>query len=348
LGKRSQEAKNLRAVTEQILNYPEAPAAVKLNSRLLLHYVDGVETNLAATRTSFAAEIRSQLFPSDLQGVAKTLTEARNWHLRWEAQASEALRQAYDLNHPLLIFQAQLILLRIRIGRLFEERQDAIMRDSTHEIQPVARTSIERMFEDATQLNQLSGSLEGKLQLEELRADFLELQGRRDEAKKIAADTYPTAKAMGFGAIADHSKRLLDDNTLLQQWQKVYRELREEDPDIQHANQTDEEMTRIANQFLLSMGPAARLEVVVGMLRSFRQISQERVNWCRHLVIWEDLSATDNPETAFRELPTRKCHCEKFGHTSQTASTDAGNVILQFKQAFCGSCCSREPKRTAS
>ena len=84
-------------------------------------------------------------------------------------------------------------------------------------------TSIEQMFHDATRLNQRSGSLEGKLQLEELRADFLELQGKRDEAKKIAASTYPTAEAMGFGAIAAHSKRLLDDNTLLQQWEKTYR-----------------------------------------------------------------------------------------------------------------------------
>lgn len=347
LGKRSQEAKNLRAVTEQILNHPDAVSAVKLNSRLLLLYVEGVEANLAATRTSFAAEIRGQLFPSDLQGVVKTQMEARSWHLRWEEQATEALRQAYELNHPLLIFQALLICLRIRIGRLFEERQDAIMRESTQDIRPAARTSIEQMLQDATRLNQRNGSLEGKLQLEELRADFLELQGKRDEAKKIAASTYPTAEAMGFGAIAAHSKRLLDDNTLLQQWEKTYRELREADPDVQHASQTDEEMTRIANQFLLSMGPTARLEVVMEMLRSFRRISQERINWCLHLVIWEDLSVTGNPELAFQELPTRKCHCEKFGHTSETPATDAATVILQFKEAFCSSCSSREPKRTA-
>ena len=117
LGKRSQEAKNLRAVTEQILNHPDAVSAIKLNSRLLLLYVEGVETNLAATRTSFAAEIRGQLFPSDLPGVVETQMEAQSWHLQWEEQATEALRQAYELNHPLLIFQGLLICLRIRLFR---------------------------------------------------------------------------------------------------------------------------------------------------------------------------------------------------------------------------------------
>ena len=104
-------------------------------------------------------------------------------------------------------------------------------------------------------------------------------------------------------------------------------------------------MARIANQFLLSGKVPARLEVVMEMLRSFRRISQERINWCRHLVIWEDLSVTGNPEIAFQELPTRKCHCEKFGHTSETPSTDAATVILLFKEAFCTSCSSRLSRR---
>jgi hypothetical protein len=174
---------------------------------------------------------------------------------------------------------------------------------------------------------------------------LLELDGKREEAKKIAAATYPVAEAMGFVAIAEHAKRLLNDSTLLQQWEKRYREMREEDSDVQHANQTDAEMNRMADQFLLSMGPEARREVVLEILRSLRQISRERVEWCRHLLIVEDLSMTRDPKTAYSEVPTRKCECQKFGYFSEDASTDASRVITEFKQVFCSSCSFRDPKR---
>ena len=48
----------------------------ELGSRLLL-FVEGVEANLAATRTEFAAELRGALFPGDVQGVANTLKDAQ-------------------------------------------------------------------------------------------------------------------------------------------------------------------------------------------------------------------------------------------------------------------------------
>jgi hypothetical protein len=345
LAERSQYAKDLRSVTEQMLEHAEAPAAVKLNAKTLLLFVEGVEANLAATRTAFAADIHSQLFPGEVEGVVQRFAEARNWHASWEEQATQVLKEAYDLNHPILIFQALIILLRIRIGRLFEERQEAIIEESAHEIRASVRASIDRILQDATKLNDLNQSVEGRLQLDELRSDFLELDGNREDAKKIAAATYPVAEAMGFVAIADHAKRLLNDSTLLQQWELRYRELREEDSDIQHASQTDAEISRMADQFLLSMGPGARREVVVEILHSLRQISRERVEWCRHLAILEDLSMTRDPNSAYSELPSRKCACQKFEYESPGASTDATRVITQFKQEFCMSCLSRDPKR---
>ena len=243
-----------------------------------------------------------------------------------------------------MIFQALIILLRIRIGRLFEECQEAIIQESAYEIRPAARASIERIMQDATKLNTLNQSIKGKLQLDELKSDFLKLDDKRKDAKKIAAATYPLAEAMGFVAIAEHAKRLLNDCTLLQQWEERYRELSEEDSDIQHANQTDAEMLRMADQFLLSMGPSARREIVLEMLRSLRDISRERVEWCRHLAILEDLSMTQDPKRAYTEVPTRKCECQRFGYISEDASTDAALVITEFKRVFCSSCSFREPK----
>ncbi len=346
LAQLSELSKRLRAVTERILNEPQAPGAIKLEARLLLLYVEGVEANLAATQTGFAAEIRSDLFPGDNLGVSKTLLKARQRHLEWEARAAEALKEAYEFNHPILIFQALTVLLRIRIGRLFDENMDAIMHERAYTVGPTARTRVQRELDEAIELNSVNGSIEGKLQLEELQADFLEVQGNRDAAKALAAKTYPEALAMGLGPVAEHARRLLEDDSLLLLWKRHYELLKTEDGDIQNANQSDEDLSRVARQLLQSVeSPPARLDVIVELLRSFRQISRERVDWCRHLQILEDLTVNGDPGTAYSELPTRKCCCAQFGYLTENASVDAAAVIAEFKQTRCASCLARDPKR---
>jgi Domain of unknown function (DUF4365) len=278
LGERSELAKELRVVTDRILKEPQAPRSIKLNARLLLLYVEGVEANLAANQTGFAAEIRGELFPGDHEGVSKTILKARAHHLQWEAQAAEALKDAYDLNHPILISQALFISLKIRIGRLFEESLGAIMHETRYTVEPAKRVLVQRMLDEAVKLNAANGSMEGRLQLHEVQADFLELQGDRVAAKTLAAKTYSEALALGIGPIAEHAKRLLDDDTLLLRWERTYQQMRAEDEDLKRASQSDEELSRVAKQMLLSVeSPPARLDVIVELLRSFRQISPERV-----------------------------------------------------------------------
>lgn len=200
--------------------------------------------------------------------------------------------------------------------------------------------------EEAAKLNSSDGAVERRLQLEELQADFLELQGNRAGAKRLAAKTYSEALAMGFGPIAEHAKRLLDDDTILLQWERNVQQLQSEDDDLQRVNNSDEQLSRIATQLLLSAeSPPARLEVIIDLLRSYRQIARERMDWCRHLQILEDLTKTSDPKTAFGELPARKCHCSEFRHETEDASTDASAVIAEFKQIFCASCPARAPKR---
>ena len=112
----------------------------------------------------------------------------------------------------------------------------------------------------------------------------------------------------------DHAKRLLDDDTLLLRWERTYQQMRAEDADLKHASQTDEELSRVAAQMLRSTeSPPVRLDVIIELLRSFRQISQERVNWCRHLQILEDLTVNRDPK-----LPIAYCQHARAFATSST------------------------------
>jgi hypothetical protein len=346
LPERSKLAKELRSVTEQISNDAKAMPSSKLNARLLLLYVEGIEANFAASQKEFTAEIKSKLYPWDVLGVLGSLQEARQRRLQWETQATEALREAYDLNHPILIFQALYVSLKIKAGRLFEECLDEISHNRSYIIQPSQKTRFQQMLDEATRLNAVNGSVEGRLQLDELKAGFLELQGDMEAARAIALTMHPIASAMGFGPTAQTAKELIDGDTLLTRFKRNFIENAAVDKDVELASNSDEQLARLARHFYGTLEtPLSRYEVVLEHLRIIRQMAQERVNYCRHLFMLEDLSKSTIKETAFSELPSRKCQCTKFEYTTEHESLDATRVISEFKQSYCGTCRDRSPKR---
>ena len=75
-----------------------------------------------------------------------------------------------------------------------------------------------------------------------------------------------------------------------------------------------------------------------------RQMSRERVHWCRYLVMIEDLSKSIDLKIAYSELPSRRCRCEKFKWETTTESVASDRVIRDFKDEYCESCEAREPK----
>ena len=61
-------------------------------------------------------------------------------------------------------------------------------------------------------------------------------------ARALAAKTYSEALAMGIGPIAEHAKRLLENDSPLIRWKQNHELLKAEDVDVQPANQSDEEL----------------------------------------------------------------------------------------------------------
>jgi uncharacterized protein DUF4365 len=342
---RSALAEKLRNVTEEILRHSDADRAVKLDARLLLLYVEGMQANLAATQKLISADIRSFLFPGDLNSIVQNLQDAKGNYLRWEKQSEEALREAYELRHPVLIVQALTIALNVRIGRLMDERLEAMNRDESYVVRDAVKASIQRSFDEALQLCELSGSVERRLTLKKLEADFLEIQGDLPGAKALAEKLYPEADAMGFKIIAEKAREILEDRTMLMRYEQERARSDREDPDLMRANQTDAQLARIARQLQQVVGsPPAHPKKLLGYVRSLRIIAQERRRWCRHIQLLEDLTQTTNPFGAFSTTPMRKCLCDRFGYKSVGESVDVVAIIADFKLAYCDGCSARNPK----
>jgi Domain of unknown function (DUF4365) len=342
---RTELARQLRSVTEKILNDSGAIPQSKLNAKLLLLFVEGVEANLQASKKQFAAKIRNHLFRDDLSGIVENLDARRKLHSQWEGRSSDALREAYLLNHPLLIFQALHVSLRIQMGRIYEDRFEAIHKNQAFVLEPRRKAAIERMLDEASAIVHESGSDESKLRLDQSRLDFLEVQGEYETARSVAQEVFTLASAMGFDPIARQAQEILDGSTLLTRFEEQARRENEVDTDVSRAEDTDKELARYAGDFYETLpSPPARYDIVLEHVRVLRQMSRERVHWCRYLVMIEDLSKSMDRRIAFSELPSRRCRCEKFKWESTSESVASDRAIRDFKAEYCESCKAREPK----
>jgi hypothetical protein len=342
---RSELLGRLREVTEEILSHPDAHRGIKLNARLLLLFIEGIQANIQASEKLFSAEIRGFLYPGDLKSIIQNLQDAKSGQLGWEQQAEDALREAYDLRHPVLIVQAHIVALYVRIGRLVEKRMEAINRHEPYNLQDKTRASVQGVLDEAYRLCQLNGSVESRLTLDRLELLFLEIRGDIAGAMALAERLYPEADAMGFKLIAEDANEVLENRTLLMRYEQDIRQSDLQDRDQLQANQTDEQIVRIARQLQNIVGsPPAHPKKLLGYMRSLRLIAQERCRWCRHLQLLEDLTKTRDPSNAFSTSPMRKVLCDKFSYISARESVDVASVIHDFKRDFCDSCAARDPK----
>ena len=131
---RNSLAKELSDVTALIISHEDADRGVKLDAKLVSLYVEGMQTNFTITEKISSAEIRSILFPEDLRTILRNLSDAQTAEVEWEKHAQEALKEAYDLRHPVLLIQALTVSLQVRLGRLFTKRLEAIDQGVAYEV----------------------------------------------------------------------------------------------------------------------------------------------------------------------------------------------------------------------
>jgi hypothetical protein len=339
----------LRTATDEIIDHPEATRGIKLDARIVLLYAEGMHANLIASQNLLAADIRGQLFPGDVRGIIDRVRAARHSRSAWEEKCNAALRDAYDLGQPVLIAQALIVILNVRIGRAADEYMEAISRDQPHSIREPIRESINRTFEEAERTVGVNGATEARLILQKLKADYLAIQGDLEGAKQLAKKTYAEALAMDLAMIADGALEILEDRTLWLRYKMDCEATQKEHHDWGLAHASDEELKRHAIQMLEIVGsPPAHPKKVYGHLRSLRLVAQERYRWCQHLQILEDLTQTSDADIAYGTTPTRKCYCDLFRYTSTVATVDVPSLLSGFKRQHCSACTKRQPKMRRS
>lgn len=89
--------------------------------------------------------------------------------------------------------------------------------------------------------------------------------------------------------------------------------------------------------------PEERRAVVHQEFLAGRVAQRERWEWCRHLLMLEDLKHLRSPDTCYTKLPERGAKCELFGYESTLRYPEVSAVVTAFKAAHCNACSRRAP-----
>jgi hypothetical protein len=208
----------------------------------------------------------------------------------------------------------------------------------------VIRSTMEEVDREMS-IYKMAGNVEGETRAKLLLADLFDSLGQGQAVRKLAEGAVIVARAMGYSRLESHALEYIEDATSFQKFQEEMAKRKAMDEDVRTADESDDKVRAIARFTLDSLGlPIDRLPVLERDAESCRQIARERVDFCRHINLVQDLSHTQSPSTCYATDPSRACICEKLGRKSNIRSTDTSTVIKAFKGAYCHSCPERSPK----
>lgn len=333
----------LSSVVDEILKREGEKETDKLQAKLVLRHAEGGQMAAHVLQELFSIKIRQGLsLPIDVQGLMQKLMEQ---YKDWELSLNNTLQEVEVENHPLLIAFALdtrstirvTILSNIRLFVCYTEipvtMPEVLFRETMNDIKRSMNIYIR------------VGHLEGELRTKMLLADLHLLADRKAEAKALAQEVLPKAKVMEYSALVDRAQEHLSGKAILSRLEAEIKNRHTEDEDFRLAAQTDKGLREFARDMFKELAlPSERLPIVERDAFSMRDIAQERLTWCQHIDLIQNLRHTERRVTCYLKDPDRYCICGKYGYESALGHPDWKVIIAAFKQTYCNGCPSREPK----
>jgi len=337
-------SEELRSIASELLAREDNSKAFSLEAALVLLFADAGQRLALSIQEIVGIPFRRALGVTvDIQ-TAYTELENEAWET-WETHIAEALHHADQLRQPLLKAFALLTRASVRTTRMINLKLLAECTGSLIEIPHAIR--LEAMFdaEQAKNIYDKAGHLEGTLRATMHLADLYLLGSQREAAQALSRSVLPQAEAMEYSALVERAKEHLEGRALPDKLREMHDHAFTADEDIGLANMTDDQARAFARDVCEEKGiPRERLRVAEQDVFAFREIARERLDWCRHINLIQDLTHTQSSSTMYSSDLRHDAECEKYSYRTNIGSSDPQVVIGAFKANFCEGCPSREPK----
>ena len=296
---------------------------------------------LTSLDETHSAQLR-QALKQDVDIIGLLGAHQRRWS-DWERRSEELVQHAVGLNNPLLVADALAVRVIIRIAHLMHITLLTPLLGVPAKLPADVLLFPRQDAEQAIAIYSSADQLEGEMRVRIALAELLTLADRREEAEKIAREVLPKAQAMSYAAIEEKAQMILSRNTL----PDIYARNASQaiDSDFRLANESDERVLEFARDILAAYElPLERLPILVRECASLRGIALERINWCKHIDLIENLKHTSSKDSLYKSEPPRRCVCELHKYESAIESADWTSIIKAFKRAYCDQCPDRTPK----
>lgn len=342
--RRSELLREMQQFEAEIRAAADATSAIKLQSAIVLANAEGEDLVKRIIESTMALKAGKEMG----LGIELFANEARDllreWK-QWDEAALGTVKEAAGLLHPLLVADAINSRLTVYLMILVFRRIEAAVEGKGWNVSDDEIRSLMTEAEEAMRIFEKAGNLEGKTRSQLFLADFFEHLGNGTAARNMAEGALTTAMAMGYDGLQTLAEAHISGNTRLRLLESLAITRQNEDEDLGRAGQTDEEVRSLA-EFTLDLArlPADRLGNVEREVLSQRLIARERLGWCRHIDLVQDLAHEQDRSTHYAIDPPRKCICHKHRYVSAMEDPDGATVIAAFKQAYCAGCPDRDPK----
>jgi len=346
--RRADLLREIEGVTRQIETDGSAPTSIKLQARLLRLFAQAMDANF-----NYVHGITRLLMRRDMR--LKTATPSALTMLHQLRQADDRITQEMEAlvqavvreGHPLLIAEAIFTRAMIATAKVAERR--FLLAAIEHQVRPVPNVAIrdmEKQLQQAIQIFEKAGCLEGSIRATLILADWYEIIDEAEKARTLAEKVVGSAQALGYSRHISHAQEHLTRQTDYGKMMALLSTPNDMDPILSSA--TDAEMTRFAEDLLTSMElPKDRIQVIIQECLAMRDVAREKMEWCRHLGLQQDSHHTRSSATAYVVDPPRWCVCEKLGYRSRIETPDWTVLIPLFKHNYCEGCPDRSPKQSS-
>lgn len=274
---------------------------------------------------------------------------APEWRQHWDTLVSRQKQLAADavrLNNPVLMGRANALLVFAEFQRLLSERLMVVPLGVLPPDQAAQIYALMPTVDAAQQLAVSVGDIEEEIRLTLRLADMYMAVDNDSAAKRLATGVLSRARALRLGLLVKQAEDLLRGDWFVHTYEQQLRGIRDQDEDELLATEPDEALDDLARSTIRALGlPDERLATIRSEHEMMRLMARERLSFCRHLSVIQDLAHSRSQAMFYADLPDQMCRCALYGTESSTRSKDVRRLLDEFKVDVCSNCLSRSPKK---
>lgn len=331
-------------VANNVILAQNTPVAARFMARAAIAYAEGHELT-----TVYLRELQRVLVPApwDEAGLLALPSISTPDFVRWKQGIYGLINEAQRVQHPLAIADAYYALGASNAALLIMVRASETVAELVHpEVEELTNHTVQAL-QEAARKYEVVRALRSVLLTRMVEADIAEADGRETESRSLAQDISRQASIMLYHDIQRSAEELLQERS---HFRVLVGELDRADrlsDDELHANASDEDLHRMADDMADSFRiPRERAVNIEDQLGTQRQMSRERLDWCRYIEMLSKTEHEQSPETMYRDPPEYACHCRLFESRLTEAEGTWLEAIEEFKARHCAACDRREPLRS--